>query len=530
MVRISFPKTFAVRMIAIAIALNAYTLFLFGQGFPVLPQPDRTYESLVQANTVAFVRFDTSQLGLPAALGKLPIEPTGQVTDRLKAMQQWLATFANQGTAFARIDLNYSSTQSSVHLFVRDEGEKTLARWKTLSPEQLGAPIKQSGWIGIPLMSNPREAKGNKNSTPSLPANEKKRLEFAKVLREELPFPVALVAALPDYVQRTIKELVPELPQSLGGGPSSVLVNGMQWIGIGFDPASLRGIVIIQSDSESTAKSLVAALPTWLEKAPSLLPETSPGSLKSMIQRLRQIQWTVRGSRLEYQLQDSNAAQGTEFLKDALELVFGKISQQSAMDHFKTVALGMHQFIDAYKVLPPGKDGFDSQGKARLSWRVHILPFIGQQELHSQFKLDEAWDGPHNKTLLSKIPSLYRIGDALSIAGTAIPEGHTTLQAPVGKDTIYGQSKATSFSMITDGTSNTIWLVEVQPERSVPWTAPQDYEFVPEDPTKGLQATDDSQFIVGFADGSVRRLPSGIPAQTWVNLFQKADGNVITLP
>jgi hypothetical protein len=49
-----------------------------------------------------------------------------------------------------------------------------------------------------------------------------------------------------------------------------------------------------------------------------------------------------------------------------------------------------------------GKDG-----KPLLSWRVAILPYLEQKALHDRFHLDEPWNSPHNKTLLSQMPDVY---------------------------------------------------------------------------------------------------------------------------
>jgi RNA polymerase sigma factor (sigma-70 family) len=49
----------------------------------------------------------------------------------------------------------------------------------------------------------------------------------------------------------------------------------------------------------------------------------------------------------------------------------------------------------------------DEKAKPLLSWRVAILPFLEQNELYRQFKLDEPWDGPHNKKLLAKMPAVF---------------------------------------------------------------------------------------------------------------------------
>ena len=49
-----------------------------------------------------------------------------------------------------------------------------------------------------------------------------------------------------------------------------------------------------------------------------------------------------------------------------------------------------------------------------------ILPFLDQKALYDQFHLDEPWDSPHNRTLISKMPAVFRCpaeNDALAADG-----------------------------------------------------------------------------------------------------------------
>jgi hypothetical protein len=38
-----------------------------------------------------------------------------------------------------------------------------------------------------------------------------------------------------------------------------------------------------------------------------------------------------------------------------------------------------------------------------LSWRVAILPFLAEEELHAEFRPFEPWDSPHNKALIARM-------------------------------------------------------------------------------------------------------------------------------
>ena len=75
----------------------------------------------------------------------------------------------------------------------------------------------------------------------------------------------------------------------------------------------------------------------------------------------------------------------------------------------KQIGVAIYNYHFTYENLPVGeKDGIKfSEGGPLLSWRVHILPFIEQQELYDRFKLDEPWDSEHNIKLLNEMPFVY---------------------------------------------------------------------------------------------------------------------------
>ncbi|MEZ6090192.1 MAG: DUF1559 domain-containing protein [Pirellulaceae bacterium] len=70
------------------------------------------------------------------------------------------------------------------------------------------------------------------------------------------------------------------------------------------------------------------------------------------------------------------------------------------------IGLGHHNYHDTFKSFPA--DGPGMAIKSDLSWRVHLLPFIGQQPLFDQFHLDEPWDSDHNRGLLEKMPDVFK--------------------------------------------------------------------------------------------------------------------------
>ncbi len=81
-------------------------------------------------------------------------------------------------------------------------------------------------------------------------------------------------------------------------------------------------------------------------------------------------------------------------------------------NNLKQIGLAMHNYASANKDDFPPAAVCDKKGKPQLSWRVLILPYIDQNELYKQFKLDEPWDSEHNKKLIEKMPAVYKLPGA----------------------------------------------------------------------------------------------------------------------
>jgi hypothetical protein len=119
---------------------------------------------------------------------------------------------------------------------------------------------------------------------------------------------------------------------------------------------------------------------------------------------------------------------------------------------------------------PPAAGGTGNQ--PLLSWRVHLLPYLGEQSLYQQFHLNEAWNSPHNTTLLSRMPNVYRMPDQPSNATV------THYQVFVGPQAPFDGTRQLGMANITDGASRTIAIVEAL--APVEWTRPADVAFPPD--------------------------------------------------
>ena len=185
-------------------------------------------------------------------------------------------------------------------------------------------------------------------------------------------------------------------------------------------------------------------------------------------------------------------------------------------NNLKQLALAMHNYQDTYGSFPPAAHT-DKAGKPLLSWRVLILPYIEEAELYKEFKLDEPWDGPNNKKLLDRMPKVFAAGDK---AGS-----NTYYRVFHGKGAAFEGAKGTKIGDFTDGTSNTILIVEA--DTPVPWSKPEELAFDAKKDLPKVGGLDKDNFFAVFADGAVRSFPKTIDKDKLKAYITRNGGEVI---
>jgi hypothetical protein len=223
----------------------------------------------------------------------------------------------------------------------------------------------------------------------------------------------------------------------------------------------------------------------------------------------------ARQFHLESLLQESAPEEATPVYRDLA----------AAVAAFRQLGLAWHNYHDVHRHFPTAVS-FDTEGqKTRLSWRVHLLPYLEQNELYSQFHLDEPWDSAHNRQLIARMPAVYR-----PINVKLAAEGKTRLVAPVGAATLMpGSSKEVGFADVTDGSSNTIMLVETDDEHAVVWTKPDDLEIDLSKPLAGLAVRLPGGVLVLMADGAAQFLRTSIAPDTLAALFTRDGGEPVAI-
>jgi RNA polymerase sigma factor (sigma-70 family) len=192
----------------------------------------------------------------------------------------------------------------------------------------------------------------------------------------------------------------------------------------------------------------------------------------------------------------------------------------------KRIAKAIHAHLDANDLNFPAAAIIGPNGRPLLSWRVAILPYLGESEkaLYGQFKLSEPWDSPNNKVLLAKMPKVY----APAVAKDGEKDKNITHYLGfVGGGALFDEGRMVNINSVTDGTSNTLMIAEAV--TGVPWTKPEDLAFK----GRSLLPQLGGQFKEGFvgvtADGAVRLFKKSLNPRLLVEMITRGATEVIDL-
>jgi hypothetical protein len=196
----------------------------------------------------------------------------------------------------------------------------------------------------------------------------------------------------------------------------------------------------------------------------------------------------------------------------------GRIKQ--TRDSLAALGKAMHAYANEHEdafplpLVPLKLRGKDVQ--LGLSWRVQLLPYLGEGDLYKQFKLQEPWDSLANKALLPRMPKVFappqkpgaadRLGQTHYQVFTKARFQGDNATRPIFPN-VYLAAMAPKadrprVGRIADGTRNTILIAEAAV--AVPWTKPEDLPYAGDLPIPPLGHVAAGVVFVCMADGEVR--------------------------
>jgi WD40 repeat protein len=197
---------------------------------------------------------------------------------------------------------------------------------------------------------------------------------------------------------------------------------------------------------------------------------------------------------------------GRDLVLESLPLHVWKEREGSATNR-DDIARGLYRVGRALRAyhrdrgrLPP-RAVYDDRGRPLLSWRVLLLPWLGEAELFRQFRLDDPWDSDHNRRLIPRMPAVFAAE-------------HFERSTPVtcfcvfrGKGTAFEGRDGQSLKSFTDGLAETILVA--QAPTPVPWTKPADLAVADDGSLSASWRLADGRPMdirVVCADGTVRHV------------------------
>ena len=199
----------------------------------------------------------------------------------------------------------------------------------------------------------------------------------------------------------------------------------------------------------------------------------------------------------------------------------------ACVNNMKQLGLAMHNFHDVNKRFPGYDDPAHPEYKP-TSWRVQLLPYVGENYVYQQYDRTQEWDSPTNIVSEDLIGPCYRCPSNTRVGST--DTDYLTLVGPNG---VFMEKGSTSIKDIRDGTSNTIMLVESN-NSGIHWMEPRDLaikdaQIVSANSMgQGIKSHHPGVVNVTLCDGSVKSVSQGIDPVVLQSLITRNGGEDVS--
>ncbi len=164
----------------------------------------------------------------------------------------------------------------------------------------------------------------------------------------------------------------------------------------------------------------------------------------------------------------------------------------------------------------------DKDGKPLYSWRVIILPYLGEDALYAAFDKAKPWDAPENMALISRMPSVYRCPTEVDI------DDESCYLAIRGEGLFFDGSQGRKRNELVDPIESILMVVEAR-KTGIAWTEPRDFIDTQVDWNRQQANGIGSQHLSGgfhilTADGEVHHLGPMVTAEA-LHAMATVEGN-----
>jgi len=279
--------------------------------------------------------------------------------------------------------------------------------------------------------------------------------------------------------------------------------------------------VLLQNSLRTQAKAVAEQRAFATPELAKAIEETSQIVANSKI--------TAEGEQVRLSLQSQltmpEIARFATAMLPAIEEAQQAAKRTQSINNLRQLALAMHNYHDVNGSFPPAVSytyrtevvgGEERTSEHPHSWRVALLPFFehGPRDLYEQYRFDEPWDSEANMKVLEQMP------DAFRSPHDEPSSTNTSFFVLTGPGAIFDGEERTQFREVTDGTVQTLLLVEAK--RPVSWTKPEDIPYAADGPVPKLGGWIDGEFLAATADSAVHRVSADVDEATLRAFITKA--------
>lgn len=333
------------------------------------------------------------------------------------------------------------------------------------------------------------------------------RPDILALLRQSNEGNVRFVFSPPPYWRKVIADLNPTLPKVWGGGPGTSLSEGVQSLTVDLSISEKPwGKATVVSSSPEHAASFVAtyqAFLGWVGEQRDTQRILSPEEYEQLKQLLMP---TTDGVVTTLEINEKNGKLGhlVEMIKGLIE---AERTDRASLDAVEKMRRLVVAFLDERNTLRLWREQSftDDEGRLCVSWRVRLLPWIGNcGEVGNKLHADKPWDGEHNKPLLDQMPPIFSQSPGEQ-AEAPLEPGMTRFVIVDDPVTFFS---AQQHGGDGSGAPNPVrpMFVQVNRESAVPWTKPDVLELDP-DAIEELfnMIRGQETLVVAYSDGHVER-------------------------
>ena len=141
-------------------------------------------------------------------------------------------------------------------------------------------------------------------------------------------------------------------------------------------------------------------------------------------------------------------------------------NRRQCSDNVYAISLAILLYEKQHGRLPPAYT-VDQDGKPLHSWRVLLLPYLGEKakELYAKIRLDEPWDSEHNRQFHDAAVAFYQCPSA------ELKPGQTIYSVVVGKKAAFQAGEGKTFDQLGPESANMILVLE-NPATPACWMDP----------------------------------------------------------